>query len=129
MNGASRSVKATDARFRGSLAEEGVTVMGLDITILTQEGRPGRSVSLSQEGHARLIRTAAEVGAKQILRMRNYYEDATFAPEEVAEIVDELKLILNALSKDERMLRVCREILMLSDEALVEGKNLEVIAD
>ena len=58
--------------------------MSLDLTIPRDDGTPGESVPVGVDQHGRLMAIAMQMQLEILARLADYYEDAEFAPNELA---------------------------------------------
>jgi hypothetical protein len=102
--------------------------MSLDLSILGDDGAPRASVAIENAAHSKLMKEARGQHLHLILRMSDFYADATIRASEVAAFVDELNR-LDASGVDADVRRLAAGMRALARDALASGKDLEAIAD
>lgn len=102
--------------------------MSLDLSILGDDGAPRASVAIGNAAHAKLMQAARVERLRLVLRMSDYYADATIRASEVAAFVDELNR-LDAVAGDAEVRELAAGLRALARDALALGKDLEAIAD
>ena len=102
--------------------------MSLDITILGPDGSPQHSVPVGVHSHEILMVAAECRGCSKLLRMADYYGDASFSFEELEGLREEIRSVRPDLSAHVWE-TLCEPFLELVDLALRERAKIEAIAD
>jgi hypothetical protein len=103
--------------------------MALDLAIVGPDGSPERSVGIRADEHERILAVATTTKARLLLRLKDFYADADYAPSEVAELRDEAIVIREALKSDSDCAVVIERTVDLLDQALREKRGISAIAD
>ena len=92
--------------------------MSLDFSILEPNGLPGEDiVGLGVYDHHRLVSIFLVHPCPALSKLHDYYEDATFEPEEVSHAIAELSNVREAFRQD------------LFEKALHQNRGVIAIAD
>lgn len=102
--------------------------MSLDLTVLGADGAPERSVSISVDLHAELMRLAAEVEAKHLARFQSYYTDAEVPVEGLAELSREIG-VLRHKARSPDLVQLLSDLDGLVAHALANRRAVHAIAD
>jgi hypothetical protein len=70
--------------------------MALDISIMSPDGSPAETVSLSTDEHQHLMQTAQRMGLDLIARMYDYYKDTHYSMYELPMLVAEMRILLKS---------------------------------
>jgi hypothetical protein len=111
--------------------------MALDFAIMTVAGPPKRSVPIESNIHKEILAFCRTFGGYSLIpRMTEYYEDASYEPEELSQLLNEvnrLRIEITSRAKSledtfetiatlEKMADLCRE-------AIREGLPIEALSD
>ena len=92
--------------------------MSLDITILNDDGSPSEEASLSVEEHWKIVQGAKPPARFPLIsRLKDYYEDAEYAPWEISALQEEFKLL--HIKECDKCIRI---IITLCDKAMARRK-------
>ncbi len=104
--------------------------MSYDLAILDDSGKPSQYISIGIDEHYRLSCMAKEKGFSLISRMGDYYADTTYHANEINSLMRELALMIADIeSKDSKIRTFIIKALSLADEAILQQKAIEGIAD
>jgi hypothetical protein len=104
--------------------------MSLDFSILEADGMPSVDyVSLGEYNHHILITVASEHSCRLLSKLQDYYGDAAFSPDEVAQVISELRIVQDDVKSEPIVLKDILKIMGLFTKALDGGKGVIALAD
>jgi hypothetical protein len=102
--------------------------MPLEVVIFGADGSPERTVEMDVEQHHRLFR-AVGLELSLLRRMSEYYEDASYAPEELALLQDEVRVLATNVAGDAELRQLLSALLELLEIARQRSCVVAALAD
>ena len=104
--------------------------MPLDFCLLTPEGSPAETVSVSLAQHERLLDAATSFPQGFLLGcLGNFYADAALSAEEVGPFSSQLSALLPSFAGEPELVRLVESLVGLCCHAQQRSCGVEVIAD
>jgi hypothetical protein len=101
----------------------------LDIAILGEGECPTATHGLRMREHEALMIAAKRTNARYLLRMHDYYGDATIESHELPEFREEILALLRDPALPAELSDIVRVLESFSARAIREGKQIVAIAD
>ena len=102
--------------------------MSLDFAVLSENGTPEQTISLSVNLHHELITAANELSLDQILRFEDYYEDVEFAPADLQVLATQVAVLREKIGQSD-LRAFLEDFGFLISKAASHDKALHAIAD
>lgn len=102
--------------------------MALDIALLDDSDTPTATVPLGVDAHWELIQLARTESLELLLRLSDYYEEASFFQQELPSLARELEAVSRAKTSPE-LAEFARSARLLCDTARSAGRGLDAIPD
>jgi hypothetical protein len=103
--------------------------MALDIVILTESGEPEMTVPVRVNEHARLLGIVDDATLPLLFRLRDYYGDAEYEPQDLDSLAAELDSVAERVRTDDELARLVAELMNLVTLAKRLGRKVVAIAD
>lgn len=101
--------------------------MSLDIAILGANGSPEKQISIGADEHERLMKIVPHAGL--LRRLRDYYADAEFRPQELPLLAEEAAALARSCQADSTLSLFLGDLNSLAIVAWRKGTSLVAIAD
>jgi len=102
--------------------------MSLDFAVLSENGTPEETISLSVSLHHELINAANELSLDQILRFEDYYEDVEFVPADLPVLAMQVAVLREKIGPSD-LRALLEDLEFLINKAASHEKTLHAIAD
>jgi hypothetical protein len=103
--------------------------MALDIVILAESGEPETTVPIRVNERARLLGIVDDATIPLLSRLRDYYEDAKYEPQELESLAAELDSVAERALTDDELARLVAELRNLVTLAKRMSRKVVAIAD
>ena len=100
----------------------------MDITICGDSGTRIRQVALTATEHALLMRALEGMPAVLLTRLKDYYKDADFSPDDVIRLIEEVRAAA-AQIRQQPLAAWLAELASLLDDAKNRGCGVSALAD
>jgi hypothetical protein len=103
--------------------------MALDVAIVGDNGEPETIVPIRVNEHARLLAVVHDATLPLLWRLRDYYEDTEYEPQELDALMAELASLIARVRGDEELTRIAADLVHLVNSAKRSGRPVVAIAD
>jgi hypothetical protein len=108
---------------------EGETAMALDIVIPAESVEPEITVPIRVNEHARLLGIVDDATLPLLSRLRDYYGDAEYEPQDLDSLAAELESVAERVQTDNELVMIVVELMNLVTLAKRLGRKIVAIAD
>jgi hypothetical protein len=103
--------------------------MSLDLAILGASGSPKKSISIDVSTHHAILGFAESQNLTFLRRLKDYYSDADYNPQEVTHLIAEVEEIMKKIEDIKIQKTTLQPLLELLKEAQRLDKGLVAISD
>jgi hypothetical protein len=101
--------------------------MALDFCRIDLNGTPHDDISLSDETHSAMMNVAIKAGLRQLLRMKDFYDDVDYSTADLEELKSDLVRVGESLKQEDR--NTCNAMRVLVNKAQSLQETVGTISD